>query len=134
MKRHVIAFPAHPAPNSSTVAPYRPGWSLGPNEGADLCNTPPKKWLLGLAGTVILLLGCQQDPVGKAPGGLEPSASSQRSEDRDDTGVSGPDRDGSSGSGAQTGDSGEGPGSGDADSDDSGASGSGSGSGGGSAN
>jgi hypothetical protein len=39
--------------------------------------------LLALAGA--MLLGCTQDPVGTAPGGLEPSASSQRSEDRDDT-------------------------------------------------
>ena len=53
--------------------------SLGRNEGADTCKTLPKESLLALAGAAILLLGCQQDPVGKAPGGLEPSASSQQS-------------------------------------------------------
>ena len=42
--------------------------------------------LLALDGSRRLLLGCTQDPVGKAPGGLEPSASSQQSEDSDDAG------------------------------------------------
>jgi hypothetical protein len=94
---------------------------LGRNEGAGTCNTPPKNSLLALAGAAILLLGCQEDPVGKAPGGLEPSASSQQSGSHDDTGVGGS-GDGASGdSGAQSGNS---------DGDDSGDSGSGSGSGG----
>jgi hypothetical protein len=53
--------------------------------------------LLALAGAA-MLLGCQIDPVGKAPGGLEPSASSQQSDER-----SGTARDSSS----QSGDSGE---------------------------
>ena len=39
--------------------------------------------LLAFAGAA-MLLGCTQDPVGMAPGGLEPSASSQRSERPDD--------------------------------------------------
>jgi hypothetical protein len=37
--------------------------------------------LLASTGAVIMLLGCTQDPVGKAPGGLEPSPSSQQSKD-----------------------------------------------------
>ena len=73
--------------------------------------------LLALTGAA-MLLGCTQDPVGKAPGGLEPSASSQRSEDRDDTSPGGG---ASSGSGAQSDDSGD---------SDSGDGGSGGGSGG----
>ena len=40
--------------------------------------------LLAFAGAA-MLLGCTQDPVGMAPGGLEPSASSQRSERGNDT-------------------------------------------------
>jgi hypothetical protein len=44
---------------------------------------PQGSVLLAVAGAAVLL-GCTQDPVGKAPGGLEPSASSQQSEDRDD--------------------------------------------------
>lgn len=60
--------------------------------------------LLALAGAAALLLGCTQDPVGTAPGGLEPSASSQRGDDRGDTGTE-PGGDASSSSGAQSGDS-----------------------------
>jgi hypothetical protein len=41
--------------------------------------------LLALTGAAVLL-GCQIDPVGKAPGGLEPSPSSQQSKDSDDAG------------------------------------------------
>jgi hypothetical protein len=63
--------------------------------------------LLALAGAAVLL-GCTQDPVGKAPGGLEPSASSQRSDDRgSDSGSA------SSGRGSESG----GSGNGDADGD-----------------
>jgi len=66
---------------------------------------PQVNVLLALTGAVIMLLGCTQDPVGTAPGGLEPSASSQRSEDRDDTSPgAGP----SSDPGSETDDSGEG--------------------------
>jgi hypothetical protein len=54
--------------------------------GADL---GPLRSLLTAAGVAILLLGCTQDPVGTAPGGLEPSASSQRSDAREDTGPGG---------------------------------------------
>jgi hypothetical protein len=57
--------------------------------------------LLALAGAA-MLLGCQIDPVGKAPGGLEPSPSSQRSEDRDDAG-SGSQSDDSGGGGSGNG-------------------------------
>jgi hypothetical protein len=88
MDRQVVAFPAYP------------------------CKTPPKKSLLALMGAAMLLLGCQTDPGGTAPGGLEPSASSQQSGDRgldassdDDSGDSG------SGSGSDGG-SGGGSGSG----------------------
>ena len=42
--------------------------------------------LLAWTAVAVLLLGCTQDPVGRAPGGLEPSSSSQQSEDRDDPG------------------------------------------------
>jgi hypothetical protein len=97
--------------------------SLGRNEGADTCKTPKKSILL-LAGAAILLLGCQEDPVGKAPGGLEPSASSQQSGEHDDAGV------GDSGDGAQSGGSGEGSDGSGSDGDDSGDGGSGGGSGG----
>jgi hypothetical protein len=62
---------------------------------------PQGNVLLALTGAA-MLLGCTQDPVGTAPGGLEPSASSQQSEDRDDTG-GGP----SSGSGSQSDDPGD---------------------------
>jgi hypothetical protein len=41
-----------------------------------------KKFLLSLAGAALLLVGCSNDPVGTAPGGLEPSASSQQSDER----------------------------------------------------
>jgi hypothetical protein len=61
---------------------------------ADFCPTRLRKSLLALAGAAVVLIGCQQDEVGKAPGGLEPSASSQRSERPDNTD--------SSGSGSQT--------------------------------
>jgi hypothetical protein len=54
-----------------------------------------------------VLLGCTQDPVGKAPGGLEPSASSQRSEDANDAEGSAPGSDaGGSGNGGSGGGSG----------------------------
>jgi hypothetical protein len=101
---------------------------LGRNEGADTCKSPKNSILL-LAGAAILLFGCQEDPVGKAPGGLEPSASSQQSGEHDDSGVGDP------GDGAQSAGSGEdSDGSGSdgsgSDGDDSGDSGSGSGSGG----
>ena len=56
---------------------------------------PQVNVLLALAGAA-MLLGCTQDPVGKAPGGLEPSASSQQS-DRDDSETSGRSRGGSNG-------------------------------------
>jgi hypothetical protein len=42
--------------------------------------------LLASTGVAIMLLACTQDPVGKAPGGLEPSPSSQQSKDSDDGG------------------------------------------------
>jgi hypothetical protein len=42
----------------------------------------PTKSLLPLAGAALLLVGCSNDPVGTAPGGLEPSASSQQSDER----------------------------------------------------
>jgi hypothetical protein len=93
--------------------------SVGRNQGADMRKTLPKKPLLALAGAAVLLLGCAEDPVGKAPGGLEPSASSQQSGDHDDAGGSDP------GDGGQSGGSGEG-----SDGDDSGDGGSGGGSGG----
>jgi hypothetical protein len=67
--------------------------------------------LLAVTGAAVVLLGCTQDPVDKAPGGLEPSPSSQQSEDDDDTG-SGPGGGAPSGNGSQSGDSGDG-GSGD---------------------
>jgi hypothetical protein len=44
----------------------------------------PTNVLLTWAGAALVLLGCTQDPVGTAPGGLEPSPNQQR-EDRDDT-------------------------------------------------
>jgi hypothetical protein len=47
---------------------------------------PQTSLLLVSMGVAVLLLGCTQDPVGSAPGGLEPSPSSQQNEDRDDTG------------------------------------------------
>ena len=56
------------------------------------------KSLLPLAGAALLLVGCSNDPVGTAPGGLEPSASSQQSDDRQ--GLAGSD------SGSQSGDAG----------------------------
>ena len=56
---------------------------------------PQVNVLLALAGAA-MLLGCTQDPVGKAPGGLEPSASSQQS-DPDDSEPGGRSRGGSDG-------------------------------------
>jgi hypothetical protein len=79
--------------------------------------TSLRKSLLPLAGAALMLLGCSIDPVGKAPGGLEPSPSSQQSEDPDDPA--------GSGSGSQSDDSGD---------NDSGAAGGGSDGGSGSAN
>jgi hypothetical protein len=73
---------------------------------AALARSHLSRSLLALTGAAVVLLGCTQDPVGKAPGGLEPSPSSQQSEDRDDTG-SGPGG-GASGSGSQSGDAGAG--------------------------
>jgi hypothetical protein len=79
--------------------------SLGRNEVGDPAPTLRRTSVLALAGAAVVLLGCQQDPVGTAPGGLEPSASSQQSEDRDDTSPgAGP----SSDPGSETDDSGEG--------------------------
>jgi hypothetical protein len=80
-------------------------------------RTPALRSLLAAAGAAILLLGCTHDPVGTAPGGLEPSASSQQSEDPGDSGLP---SDGGSGSRAGT----------DADGGDDSGNGSGSGSGG----
>jgi hypothetical protein len=117
MMRQVIAIPAHRVPHSRATARSDPPLSLGLDGGGSRFRMMPKKSLWALAGAVVLLLGCQEDPVGKAPGGLEPSASSQQSGERDD--------DASRDSGAQSGNSGQGSG---------GESGSGSGSGSGSAN
>lgn len=61
---------------------------------------------LAWTGAAIMLLGCTQDPVGTAPGGLEPSPSSQQSKDGDDTGS------GSQGGGSGSGGSGGGSGGG----------------------
>jgi hypothetical protein len=44
--------------------------------------TSMRKSLLPLAGAALMLVGCSNDPVGTAPGGLEPSASSQQSDER----------------------------------------------------
>jgi hypothetical protein len=44
--------------------------------------TSLRKFLLPLAGAALMLVGCSNDPVGTAPGGLEPSASSQQSDER----------------------------------------------------
>src|SRR5262245_37022346 len=72
--------------------------------------------LLPLAGAALLLIGCSNDPVGTAPGGLEPSASSQQSDDRQgpagsDSGSQGGEA-GNSGSGSSGADTGSGSGSG----------------------
>jgi hypothetical protein len=64
--------------------------------------------LLAFVGGAVMLLGCTQDPIGTAPGGLEPSASSQQSEDRDDTSPGG--GAGNGPSGGESSQSGEGPG------------------------
>jgi hypothetical protein len=76
-----------------------------------------KKLLLPLAGAALMLVGCSNDPVGTAPGGLEPSASSQQSDERQgparsDSGSQsgGAGNSGSDSSGADTG-SGDGSGS-----------------------
>jgi len=53
--------------------------------------------LLAWTGVALMLLGCTQDPVGKAPGGLEPSPSSQQSGDSDDSGSDSGGRGGSNG-------------------------------------
>jgi len=53
--------------------------------------------LLAWTGVALMLLGCTQDPVGEAPGGLEPSPSSQQGEDRDDSGSGAGGRGGSNG-------------------------------------
>jgi hypothetical protein len=72
--------------------------------------------LLPLAGAALVLIGCQQDPPGMAPGGLEPSASSQRSED-----LGHPTSSGGTPSGSQSGDPEEvDPGAATSDSGDSG--------------
>ncbi|MGH6921702.1 MAG: hypothetical protein ACREJ0_28885, partial [Geminicoccaceae bacterium] len=76
--------------------------------------------LLAWTGAAIMLLGCTQDPVGTAPGGLEPSPSSQRSEDPDGPAAGGASGGASGGNGAQSDDA-------DSDADGSGSSGSGSG-------
>jgi hypothetical protein len=47
--------------------------------------TSLRKSLLPLAGAALMLVGCSNDPVGTAPGGLEPSASSQQSDERQGT-------------------------------------------------
>ena len=110
--------------------------SLGRNEVDHSAPTLRRMSVLALAGAAVVLLGCQQDPVGTAPGGLEPSASSQQSEDRDDTSPGGGPSDGApGGNGSQSGDSGAGD-SDDGDSGDgaSGDGGSGGGSGSGGAN
>jgi hypothetical protein len=76
------------------------------------------KCLLTLAGAALLLVGCSNDPVGTAPGGLEPSASSQQSDDRQgpagsDSGSQGGEV-GNSGSDSSGADTGSGDGSGGA--------------------
>ena len=64
--------------------------------------------LLAWTGAALMLLGCTQDPVGKAPGGLEPSPSSQQGEDRDDSGSDSGGGSGSGGGGGSNGGSGGG--------------------------
>ena len=75
---------------------------------AALARSRLSRSLLALTGAAVVLLGCTLDPVGKAPGGLEPSASSQRSEDDNDAEGSGPSGGASSDSGSQSGDAGDG--------------------------
>jgi hypothetical protein len=56
-----------------------PSGPIAGEAGADPGRNRPKTALLALAGAAVLLLGCQ-DGSDTAPGGLEPSPSSQRSE------------------------------------------------------
>jgi hypothetical protein len=79
--------------------------ALGRNAVAD--PTLRRMPFLALAAAAVVLLGCTQDPVGTAPGGLEPSASSQQSEDRDEAEAGGPGGGASSSSDSQSGDSGD---------------------------
>jgi hypothetical protein len=76
-------------PHSNQTALSGSTRSLGRNEVSDPAPTLRRASFLALAGAAIVLLGCQQDPGGTAPGGLDPSPSSQQSEERDDTSPSG---------------------------------------------
>jgi hypothetical protein len=78
------------------------------NQRESIVMNPQASVVLALTGAAIMVLGCTQDPGGTAPGGLEPSASSQQSGEGDDTGS------GSGASGSQSGASDDG------DSDDGG--------------
>lgn len=76
-------------PHSNQTALSGSTRSLGRNEVSDPAPTLRRASFLALAGAAVVLLGCQQDPGGTAPGGLDPSPSSQQSEERDDTSPSG---------------------------------------------
>ena len=59
------------------------------NKAADPAPTLRRTSLLALAGAAVVLLGCQQDPGGTAPGDIEPSAGSQQSDTSPSGGPSG---------------------------------------------
>jgi hypothetical protein len=89
MKRQVNVCRLGPTSRSSHTAASGSTQSLGRNEVADPASTLRRASFLALAGAAVVLLGCQQDPVGMAPGDIEPSAGSQQSEEADDTSPSG---------------------------------------------
>ncbi len=89
MKRHVNVCRLGRAPRSSQAAQCGPTPSIGRNETADAAPTLRSRSLLALAGAAVVLLGCQQDPGGTAPGDIEPSASSQQSDTSPSGGPSG---------------------------------------------
>jgi hypothetical protein len=94
--------PSHTNPTSLSDATP----PLGRNLIGHAAPTLRKASLLALAGAAVVLLGCQQDRGGMAPGDLEPSASSQQGETSDDTSPDGGPS-GATGSEAESADEGE---------------------------
>jgi hypothetical protein len=99
--------PSHTNPTSTSDATP----SLGRNLVGHAAPTLRRASLLALAGAAVVLLGCQQDRGGMAPGDLEPSASSQQGETSDDTSPDGGPS-GATGSEAESADEGEAGGTG----------------------
>jgi hypothetical protein len=89
MKRQTDACPLKQAPSSSKAHVLSSTRFFGGDKVGGPEPAPLRLSVLAMAGAAMVLLGCQQDPGGTAPGGLEPSASRERSDVREDTGPGG---------------------------------------------